>query len=84
MASMSFKLSLLLLFLLWGLKPTFLESCSRVWKWTQSFVFFFFLWILIFLGKRGLTNFQQPGRTVLLLFLGFHITKEKTFCQAVA
>ena len=40
MASMSFKLFLLLLFLSWGLKPTFLESCSRVWKWTQSFVFF--------------------------------------------
>ena len=48
MASMSFKLFLLLLFLLWGLKPTFLESCSRVWKWTQSFVFFFFCGFLYF------------------------------------
>lgn len=36
-----------------------------------------YLWILIFLGKRGLTNFQQPERTVVLLFLGFHITKER-------
>ena len=70
MASMSFKLFLLLLFLSWGLKPTFLESCSRVWKWTQSFVFFCgFL--------KGDLKISNNLGGLYLLFLGFHVTKER-------
>ena len=44
-----------------------------------------FLWILIFLGKSGLTNFQQPGRTVLFVVFGLPDCKrEKGLGQVVS
>ena len=44
-----------------------------------------FLWILIFLGKRELTNFQQPGRTVLFVVFGLPDCKrEKGLGQVVS
>ena len=79
MASMSFKLSLLLLFLLWGLKPTFLESCSRVWKWTQSFVFFFFCGFLYFQAKGDLQISNNPGGLYFCCFWAFILQNREMY-----
>ena len=76
MASMSFKLSLLLLFLLWGLKPTFLESCSRVWKWTQSFVFFFFVDSYIF-RQKGTYKFPTTREDCTFVVFGLSYYKRE-------